>query len=97
MHGLYILILKLLDFYRIFYARFVRTIKFLKILLKHIFVKFILFSIDNEFQSIKDVKFRSRVRIPAEADILDSMNDFVLIVFFGFAIKNYIDSEIPKP
>ena len=36
------------------------------------------------------------VRIPAEADILDSMNDFVIIVFFGFAIKNYIDSEIPK-
>ena len=96
MHGLYILILKLLDFFRIFYARFVRTIKFLKILLKHIFVKLILFSIDNEFQSIKDVKLRSRVRIPAEADILDSMNDFVLIVFFGFAIKNYIDSEIPR-
>ena len=97
MHGFYILILKLLDLNRFFYARFVRTIKFLKILLKHIFVKFILFSIDNEFQSIKDVKFRSRVRIPAEADILDSMNDFVLIVFFGFAIKNYIDAEIPSP
>ena len=96
MNAFYISILKLIDLYRNFYARFVRTIKFFKILLKHIFVKFILFSIDNEVQSIKDVKLRSRVRIPAEADILDSMNDFVLIVFFGFAIKNYIDSEIPR-
>ena len=97
MHGFYTLILKLIGLNKKFYARFVRTIKFKKIILKHIFVKLILICTDNEFQFIKDVKLRSQVRIPAEADILDSMNDFVLIVFFGFTIKNYIDAEIPRP
>ena len=29
--------------------------------------------------------------------VSDSMNDFNLIDFFGFAIKSYIDSEIPRP
>ena len=29
--------------------------------------------------------------------VSDSMNDFNLINFFGFAIKSYIDSEIPRP
>ena len=28
--------------------------------------------------------------------VLDSMNDFNLIAFFGFAIKSYTDSEIPR-
>ena len=28
--------------------------------------------------------------------VLDSMNDFDLIAFFGFAIKSYTDSEIPR-
>ena len=28
--------------------------------------------------------------------VLDSMNDFDLIAFFGFAIQNYIDSEISR-
>ena len=63
-------------------------------LLKHIFVKFIFFSIDNEFQSIKDVKLRSRVRILAEADILDFIVDFISKIFFEFSIKSYKYCEI---
>ena len=31
----------------------------------------------------------SRVRIPAEADILDSIVDFTLTNFFEFSIENY--------
>ena len=44
------------------------------------------------------VNLRTRVRVRADAKgISDSMNDFILILFFGFDIKNYIDSEIPRP
>ena len=39
-----------------------------------------------EFMFYKDLNFR----------VSDSMNDFDFIVFFGFAIKSYIDSEIPR-
>ena len=43
--------------------------------------------LQNEFIFYKDLNFRAS----------DSMNDFNIIVIFGFAIKNYIDSEIPRP
>ena len=42
--------------------------------------------LENGFISYKVLNFR----------VSDSMNDFDLIVFFGFAIKSYIDSEIPR-
>ena len=42
--------------------------------------------LQNEFIFYKDLNFR----------VSDSTNDFNLIVFFGFAIKSYIDSEIPR-
>ena len=42
--------------------------------------------LENGFISYKVFNFR----------VSDSMNDFDLIVFFGFAIKSYIDSEIPR-
>ena len=42
--------------------------------------------LQNEFIFYKDLNFR----------VSDSMNDFNLIDFFGFAIKSYTDSEIPK-
>ena len=29
--------------------------------------------------------------------ISDSMNDFILTVFFGFNLEKFIDSEIPSP
>ena len=37
---------------------------------------------------------RSWVRIPAEADILDSIVDFILTSFFEFSIKSYKYCEI---
>ena len=37
----------------------------------------------NEFPSFILDPLRSRVRIPPEADILDSMNDFILTFFFS--------------
>ena len=40
----------------------------------------------NEFIFYKDLNFRAS----------DSMNDFNMIAIFGFAIKNCIDSEIPR-
>ena len=42
--------------------------------------------LQNEFIFYKDLNFRAS----------DSMNDFNLIGFFGFAIKSYTDSEIPR-
>ena len=42
--------------------------------------------LENGFIFYKVLNFR----------VSDSMNDFDLIVFFGFAIKSYIDSEIPR-
>ena len=27
----------------------------------------------------------------------DSVSDFILTMFFGFSIKSYINSEIPRP
>ena len=42
--------------------------------------------IQNVFTYHKYLNFR----------VLDSMNDFNLIAFFGFAIKSYTDSEIPR-
>ena len=49
----------------------------------HIYIKE---SLQNEFISYKYLNFRAS----------DSMNDFNLIDFFGFAIKSYTDSEIPR-
>ena len=43
-------------------------------------------SLQNEFIYYKNLNFKAS----------DSTNDFNLIVFFGFAIKSYIDSEIPR-
>ena len=43
--------------------------------------------LQTEFIFYKDLNFR----------VSDSTNDFNLIVFFGFAIKSYIDSENPRP
>ena len=49
----------------------------------HIYIKE---NLQNEFISYKYLNFRAS----------DSMNDFNLIGFFGFAIKSYTDSEIPR-
>ena len=49
----------------------------------HIYIKE---NLQNEFIFYKDLNFRAS----------DSMNDFNIIAIFGFAIKNYIDSEIPR-
>ena len=70
---------------------------YFKVLSKHIFVKLILHMLYNEFQSFIVVPLRSRVRIPPEADILDSTNDFILTILFEFSVKSYINSEIPRP
>ena len=43
--------------------------------------------LQNEFIFYKDLNFRAS----------DSMNDFNIIVIFGFPIESYIDSEIPRP
>ena len=43
--------------------------------------------LQNEFIFYKDMNFK----------VSDSMNDLNLIVFFGFAIKSCIGSEIPRP
>ena len=43
-------------------------------------------SLQNEFIYYKNLNFKAS----------DSTNDFNLIVFFGFAIKSYTDSEIPR-
>ena len=51
----------------------------------------------NEFQSFIVVPLRSRDRISPEANILDSTNDFVLTFLFEFSVKNYMNSEIPRP
>ena len=45
------------------------------------------YGLENEFIFYKVLNFR----------VSDSMNDFDLIVFFGFAIISYMDSEIPRP
>ena len=50
----------------------------------HIYIKE---SLQNEFIYYKNLNFKAS----------DSTNDFNLIVFFGFAIKSYIDSENPRP
>ena len=42
--------------------------------------------LQNEFVFYKYLNFRAT----------DSMNDFDIIAIFGFAIKNCIDSEIPR-
>ena len=42
--------------------------------------------LENGLISYKVLNFR----------VSDSMNNFDLSVFFGFAIKSYIDSEIPR-
>ena len=53
-------------------------------------------ALDKEFQCVKNVPREVQVRTPPESVILDSMNDFVLIVFFRFIIEIYIYSEIPR-
>ena len=93
----YILILNIVDLRSTFYTRNVRTTMFFKVLLKHVFVKLILNPLFNEFQSFIFSPLRSRVRIPPEADILDSTNDFILTILFEFSVKSYRNSEIPKP
>ena len=59
--------------------------KMLKTLL-YIYSNIMKDGLENGFISYKVLNFR----------VSDSMNDFDLIVFFGFAIKSYIDSEIPR-
>ena len=46
------------------------------------------------FNSFKCLQVRSRVRIPLDADILDSIVDFILTIFFEFSIKSYKYCEI---
>ena len=50
----------------------------------------VIFRLDKEIQCVKDVPREVQVQTPPESVILDSMNDFVLIVFFRFTIKSYI-------
>ena len=92
--SLYILILKLLDWYGIFYVRNVRTKLYFKVVLKYVALKLIYQSLDNKFKSIKGIPKRSLVRIPPDAGILDSIVDFILTIFFEFSIKSYRYCEI---
>ena len=52
---------------------------------------------DKNKDFFSSVNQRMQVRVRAGKGKSDSMNDFILIVFSGFAIKNDVDSEIPRP
>ena len=54
----------------------------------------ILLSTVVKFCCITTVNLRTWVRIPAGTDILDSIVDFILTIFYEFRIKSYKHCEI---
>ena len=61
---IYIFIQQLLEFFRIFHTRIDRTKEYFDVVLNHIFVKLILWSLDHKILSSK-VSMSARVRTPS--------------------------------